>query len=66
MVPLRRSAIKSAAGEVGLSQSGREPEDVRGAISVGLSLYEEGKYQEALSIFERALKLPGTGQKRYR
>lgn len=46
--------------------SSREPEDVRGAIAIGLGLYEEGKYQEALDVFEKGLKLPGTGVKRYR
>lgn len=49
-----------------LLQSRREPEDVRGAIAVGLELYEDQKYKEALDVFEKALKLPGTGAKRYR
>ena len=57
-------AASSESSELSLSQ--REPEDVRGAIAIGLSLYEDGNYQEALNIFEKALNLPGTGVKRYR
>lgn len=44
----------------------REPEDVRGAIAIGLSLYESGNYQEALEVFEKGLELPGSGMKRFR
>ena len=57
-------AASSESSELSLPQ--REPEDVRGAIAIGLSLYEDGNYQEALNIFEKALNLPGTGVKRYR
>ena len=49
-----------------VSTATMEPEDVRGAIAVGLELYEAGKYPESLEVFEKALKLPGTGMKRYR
>ena len=43
-----------------------EPEDARGAIAVGLKLYNAGKHQEALDVFVKALELPGTGIKRFR
>ena len=48
------------------TDTGRDPEDVRGAIAVGLQLYEDKNYQEALKVFEKALNLPGTGLKRFR
>lgn len=41
-------------------------EDARGAIAVGLSLYKDAKYEEAMKMFEKALTLPGTGTKRFR
>lgn len=62
----RHTAARVKAENSEISQMKRDPEDVRGAISVGLSLYEEGKYQEALEVFERGLDLPGTGLKRFR
>ena len=43
-----------------------EPEDARGAISMGLKLHDGGRYEEALQMFQRAVELPGTGLKRYR
>jgi hypothetical protein len=43
-----------------------EPEDARGAIALGLKLYNAGKHQAALDLFAKALELPGTGLKRFR
>ncbi|CAL8471406.1 g10948 [Coccomyxa elongata] len=43
-----------------------EPEDARGAIAVGLELYNAGDYETALGIFEKAMTLPGTGLKQFR
>ncbi|KAK9918691.1 hypothetical protein WJX75_006025 [Coccomyxa subellipsoidea] len=43
-----------------------EPEDARGAIAVGLDLYNSGQYETALGVFEKAMNLPGTGIKQFR
>lgn len=58
--------VRASSSESEVSESRRDPEDVRGAIAIGLGLYEQGKYQEALEVFEKGLELPGTGMKRYR
>lgn len=43
-----------------------EPEDSRTAIAQGLRLFEAGQYEPALDLFAKAMKLPGTGIKRFR
>lgn len=43
-----------------------EPEDARGAITLGLKFSDAGDYEKALELFMKALKLPGTGVKRFR
>jgi hypothetical protein len=62
----KRCLTQAASSTTEIDSEVREPEDARGAISVGLSLYEEGKYAEALEVFEKGLDLPGTGMKRFR
>ena len=61
-----RRAAAASEEPAALQESTPEPEDARGAIAVGLKLFNSGQYQEALDIFEKALKLPGTGVKRFR
>ena len=58
--------VCAASSSTETDSSVRGPEDARGAISIGLGLYEEGKYKEALDVFEKGLELPGTGMKRFR
>ena len=58
--------VCTASSNTETESSVRGPEDARGAISIGLGLYEEGKYKEALDVFEKGLELPGTGMKRFR
>lgn len=38
-----------------------DPEDARGAIALGLKLFESGDYESALQLFDKSLGLPGTG-----
>ncbi len=38
-----------------------DPEDARGAIALGLKLFESGEYEAALQLFDKSLGLPGTG-----
>ena len=69
MTSRRRSKFHTARASSSnseISEDRRDPEDVRGAIAIGLGLYEQGKYQEALEIFEKGLELPGSGMKRFR
>ncbi|CAG9461246.1 unnamed protein product [Pedinophyceae sp. YPF-701] len=44
----------------------KELADARSAIAVGIQVYAEGRYEDALEIFEAALSKPGTGVKRFR
>lgn len=46
--------------------SGSEPQLAADAISAGLKAYQSGDHEGALDLFQQALKLPGTGLKRYR
>lgn len=43
-----------------------EVDTAQQAIDLGLSLCKDSKWTEALACFEKALKLPGTGTKRFR
>lgn len=43
-----------------------EPETAKEGIDLGLVLCKQGRWQDALGIFEKSLKLPGTGVKRFR
>lgn len=43
-----------------------EPETAREAIEVGQRLCASQQWSAALAIFEKAIKLPGTGMKRFR
>ncbi|GIL73426.1 hypothetical protein Vretimale_17583 [Volvox reticuliferus] len=43
-----------------------DPETAREAIELGNKFAQAGRWQEALSVYEKALTLPGTGLKRYR
>jgi hypothetical protein len=52
--------VRAAAGDDDL------PEEARDSIVLALTMYKEGKYEEALVEFERALTLPGTGQKQFK
>ncbi|BDA46788.1 probable protein MET1, chloroplastic [Coccomyxa sp. Obi] len=58
--------VKADADEASISLDVPEPEDARGAIAVGLELYNAGDYETALGIFEKAMNLPGTGLKQFR
>jgi len=62
----QQTITRAASSDTEIGGAVREPEDARGAISIGLGLYEEGKYKEALEVFEKGLELPGTGMKRFR
>jgi len=62
----RQCLSRAASSSTEIDGEVREPEDARGAISIGLGLYEAGKYAEALEVFEKGLELPGTGMKRFR
>lgn len=65
-VQRRREVASSAArSSVIFAAMAEDPDTSRGAINTGSQLFKEGKYEEALAEFERALKLPGTGQKRF-
>lgn len=61
----RAALVKALTEESELTEV-PEPEDARGAIAVGLKLYNAGQHSAALDIFVKALELPGTGLKRYR
>ena len=66
-VPARcRAALAKALTEESELTEVPEPEDARGAIAVGLKLYNAGQHSAALDIFVKALELPGTGLKRFR
>ncbi|GFH25982.1 uncharacterized protein HaLaN_24044 [Haematococcus lacustris] len=43
-----------------------EPETTQDALDAGLRLTADGRWSDALELFERALTLPGTGIKRFR
>ena len=43
------------------SSAAADPEDARGAIALGLKLFEGGDYQGALALFDKSLGMPGTG-----
>ncbi|GLI64568.1 hypothetical protein VaNZ11_007889 [Volvox africanus] len=43
-----------------------DPDTAREAIELGNKFAQAGRWQEALSVYEKALTLPGTGLKRYR
>lgn len=66
--PQRTIAVRSNQGDDGnnMLRNVPDPEDARGAIAVGLELTEAGEWERALSYFETALSLPGTGIKRFR
>ena len=61
-----RAALAKALTEESELTEVPEPEDARGAIAVGLKLYNAGQHSAALDIFVKALELPGTGLKRFR
>ena len=63
--PPRRLLARALTEETELTEV-PEPEDARGAIALGLKLYNAGKHQAALDLFAKALELPGTGLKRFR
>ena len=61
-----RAALAKALTEESELTEVPEPEDARGAIAVGLKLYNAGQHSAALDMFVKALELPGTGLKRFR
>jgi hypothetical protein len=61
----RLAIIRAASDDVMLAEL-PEPEDARGAITLGLKLSDAGNYEEALEMYVKALDLPGTGIKRFR
>ncbi len=63
--PPRRLLARALTEETELTEV-PEPEDARGAIALGLKLYNAEKHQAALDLFAKALELPGTGLKRFR
>ncbi|EIE19738.1 hypothetical protein COCSUDRAFT_54599, partial [Coccomyxa subellipsoidea C-169] len=58
--------VSAEPADTSIIQDVPEPEDARGAIAVGLELYNAGQYETALGIFEKAMNLPGTGIKQFR
>jgi hypothetical protein len=62
----RRTVVTRAASEDIMLSDIPEPEDARGAITLGLKFSDAGQYEQALELFLKALKLPGTGVKRFR
>lgn len=64
--PQRVSWELRAAGEEIMLSDVPEPEDARGAITLGLKFSDAGQYEQALQLFLKALKLPGTGIKQFR
>ncbi|PNW76349.1 hypothetical protein CHLRE_12g553678v5 [Chlamydomonas reinhardtii] len=62
--PSGRRAVSGAV--VVRASAAEEPETAKEAIELGNSLAKAAKWQEALSVYEKALTLPGTGLKRYR
>lgn len=59
----RRGSQRAAASSdvSGVQEPMPQPEDARGAIAVGLRIFERGDNAGALEMFNKALSLPGTG-----
>ncbi|MEW5305940.1 MAG: hypothetical protein WDW36_008450 [Sanguina aurantia] len=49
-----------------LTEEQSNVETAKEAIDLGNKFCRAGRFQEGLSVFEKALTLPGTGQKRFR
>lgn len=66
-IPASRSA-RQQIRQITRASALPEPDSVKGAISIGLQLFNEGNYDSAINAFERALdgSLPGSGLKRFR
>ncbi|KAG2433687.1 hypothetical protein HXX76_008057 [Chlamydomonas incerta] len=62
----RVSGRRAGAVVVRASAGAEDPETAKEAIELGNTLAKAAKWQEALSVYEKALTLPGTGLKRYR
>jgi hypothetical protein len=58
-----RSARLFAAAD---GAAAADVETAKEAIDAGLALFQQGRYADALVLFERAPTLPGTGTKRFR
>ncbi|KAG2484031.1 hypothetical protein HYH03_017121 [Edaphochlamys debaryana] len=64
--PARSSVVAKASGAGPAFAPEDEPETAKEAIELGNNLAKQGRWQDALAIYEKALTLPGTGLKRYR
>lgn len=63
----RRNRLSAAAGAGGPATPPLPDADTaKEAIDAGLALFQQGRYADALALFERAPTLPGTGTKRFR
>ena len=60
--PKSAAAAAVAASKARDTQSG--PRTSREAIAAGLEAYQQQQYQQAVSLFEQALELPGSGSMR--
>jgi hypothetical protein len=56
----------AAAADGGAAAPAPVPETAKEAIDAGLALFEQKRYADALTLFEQAPNLPGTGVKRFR